>query len=885
MPSFRVVVVPHTHWDREWYLPSSRFAQRLVALLDDATSQLEGDPSLAFHLDGQVSLIDDYLDVRPAMRSRVAALVSDGRLAIGPWYVLADELLAGDEPLVRNLLVGRQRAAELGGWLPVGYSPDAFGHPATLPAILRGFGIALAVLWRGATDSGDDGDDADLFRWEAPDGSSVLAHRLPPAGYEYGAELPTDPSRSRARWRQLERALAPRAVVPVLLVMNGADHHVLQPDLAAAVRALQQSAPGHEIEVGTLGTYFDRVRAAMPGPAPAAPTIAVVRGELRGPSRTTWVLQGVHATRARLKRSIAEGAALLVRWAEPQSALAAAAGGRDRRAQLERAWRHHLLNLSHDVLAGCVTDEVAEEVGTRARAVTLQARGLVDDALLERLGQDPVRARRGRASWSPALVLVNPSPRPRGGLVEATVTLFLGDVVVGRPGRRGGAAYPGAKPGFSLRDRAGRIVPHQVLEAYEAYERLDSPRAYPDQDRVWAVRVALHAPDVAALGLLPLEVSRPTGRRGEQRGTPERGVSARSTGLTAPWGTVRFERSGLQVLVGDRTLAGVGQLFSERDEGDTYTFEPGRDDAPVVAEWSSPRVVWQGPLVAAVARAFVVPGRAQGTLFVRVDAGSSLLRCVVEGTNLGRNHRLRMMFPVGAPGCATADMPFGPVTRSMAARAPGRGGREWPVPTGPMHRFVSAGGWTILARGVHEYELLPDGAIAVTLLRAVGELSRGSLRARPGHAAWPAPTPGAQEPGPFRVELALVPVAAEEGSGAAAWDAVEAAAEEFHAPLAGRMLRWGVDVPEAVTGPELVGTGLAFKCLKPRDEGPGIVVRCVNLTDVEQPGAWHWPYPVARAWRARLDETVLEEVRLDAGRRVVAFRAEARGIVTMVVEP
>jgi mannosylglycerate hydrolase len=883
MSPFRVVIVPHTHWDREWYLPSSRFTQRLVTLLDDAVSQLEHDPSLAFHLDGQVSLIDDYLDARPTMRSRVAALVSDGRLAIGPWYVLADELLAGDEPLVRNLLVGRQRAADLGGWLPVGYSPDAFGHPATLPAILQGFGIETAVLWRGAGDPADHANGGDLFQWEAPDGSGVLVHRLPSAGYEYGAELPTEAARCRTRWRRLEQTLGPRAAVPVLLVMNGADHHALQPDLPNAVRALRRAAPSHEFEIGTLGMYFERVHEALRRAPARAPAIATVRGELRLPSRDTWVLQGVHATRARLKRRIAEGATLLVRWAEPQDALAALAGGRDRRAQLGMAWRHHLLNLSHDVLAGCVTDEVADDVATRARAVIREARGLLDDALTERLGQDPTHARRARAAWRPSLVLVNPSPRPRGGLVEATVTLFLDHVVVGRPGRSG-APRPGAAPAFSLRDRTGRIVPHQVLHSYEAYERLDSPRAYPDQDRVWAVRVALHATEIPALGLLRLEVSRPAGERGGMRVAPALAVSARGTGLTAPWGAVRSERAGFAVRAGDRSLAGAGQLLSERDAGDTYTFEPVRGDAPVVAEWGPPRVVWRGPLTAAIARGFAIAGRVRGTVFARVDAGSSLLRFVVEGTNVAGNHRLRVLFPIRARGRATADMPYGPVTRLASARESGGAVGERPVPTGPMHRFVSAGGWTILARGLHEYELLPDGGIAVTLLRAVGELSRGSLRARPGHAAWPAPTPGAQEPGPFRVELALVPVAGAEGSGAAAWDPVEAAAEEFHAPLAGRMLRWGIDVPELVAGPELVGSGLAFKALKPRAEGPGVVVRCVNLTNAAQAGAWRWPGPVSRAFRARLDETVIEELRLDAERRLLPFTAGPREIVTIVVE-
>jgi mannosylglycerate hydrolase len=885
MASFRVVIVPHTHWDREWYLPAGRMCQRLAAMLDDAVVRLEADPSLTFHLDGQVSLIDDYLDVEPGMRRRVAALVSDGRLALGPWYVLADEILAGDEPLVRNLLIGRQRAADLGGWLPVGYSPDAFGHPAALPAILRGFGIATAVVWRGCGEAGRGEPAADLFHWEAPDGSSVLTHRLPPAGYEYGVELPTDAARSRARWRQLQKTLGPRAAVPVLLLLNGADHHALQPDLARAVRTLEGLAPHHEFVIGTLATYFDRVSEALRGSEAGLRTVGTVRGELRCPSRDAWVLQGVHATRAALKRRIAEGASLLVRWAEPQAALAAASGGRDRRAQLGTAWRHHLLDLSHDVLAGCVVDDVADDVATRAREVIREARGLLDDALLDRLRQDLERARRQRAAWTPALVLVNPSARPRDGIVEASVTLFLEDVVVGRPGRETTAPAPGPVPDFSLRDPAGRIVPHQVLHAYEAWERLDAPRAYPDQDRVWAVRVALDAPPVPALGLLRLEVGRPTGRRGRGAATPEPGVAAGRTGLVAPWGAVSAARSGFDVQGGARSLNGVPRLVSERDEGDTYTFEPLPGDVPLAAEWGPTRVVWPGPLVAAVGRPFAVPGRVRGRLFVRVDRGSSLIRFALDGENLCGNHRLRMVFPIGAPARATADMPFGAVTRALCAREPTGPQREWPVPTGPMHRFVSGSDWTILTRGLHEYELLPDGAVAVTLFRAVGDLSRGTLRARPGHAAWPAAAPGAQELGPFRVELALAPVAAQGGADGAAWDAVEAAADAFHAPLAGRMLRSGIDVPDRVGGPELIGSGLAFKTLKPRDQGAGVVLRCVNVTEVEQPGVWRWPDPIARAYRARLDETVLEELRLDAARRAVAFTARPAEIVTIVIEP
>ena len=50
--------------------------------------------------------------------------------------------------------------------------------------------------------------------------------------------------------------------------------------------------------------------------------------------------------------------------------------------------------------------------------------------------------------------------------------------------------------------------------------------------------------------------------------------------------------------------------------------------------------------------------------------------------------------------------------------------------------------------GLAEYEARDD-AIVVTLVRGVGELSRNDLAERPGHAGWPAPTPGAQCLGEF----------------------------------------------------------------------------------------------------------------------------------------
>ena len=116
-----VAVVPHTHWDREWYSPFQTFRVKLVELLDTLLPSLESDPEYThFMLDGQMAVVDDYLAVRPEAEPRLRRLATAGRLGMGPWYVLMDEFLVSGETIVRNLQLGIARAAEFGGAMEVG---------------------------------------------------------------------------------------------------------------------------------------------------------------------------------------------------------------------------------------------------------------------------------------------------------------------------------------------------------------------------------------------------------------------------------------------------------------------------------------------------------------------------------------------------------------------------------------------------------------------------------------------------------------------------------------------------------------------------------------------------------------------------------------------
>src|SRR5215831_3505589 len=99
-----VAIVPHTHWDREWYEPFQVFRLRLVHLLDGLLPLLDHDLSYArFLLDGQTVVLDDYLAVRPEQAATITRLVTSGRVSIGPWQCLMDEFMVSGETMVRNL--------------------------------------------------------------------------------------------------------------------------------------------------------------------------------------------------------------------------------------------------------------------------------------------------------------------------------------------------------------------------------------------------------------------------------------------------------------------------------------------------------------------------------------------------------------------------------------------------------------------------------------------------------------------------------------------------------------------------------------------------------------------------------------------------------------
>ena len=882
---FDVHVVSHTHWDREWYLPVGRFRQRLVALVDEL---LDAPPERsAFLLDGQAVLIDDYLAVRPEREREVRDALARGALEAGPWYVLADELLTSGEALIRNLLAGRRTVRARGGEpLPVMYCPDSFGHPADLPALADGFGFPLLIVWRGL--GGVAWPAGDAFTWRAPGGSRVLVHHLPPDGYEYGANLPAKEAQARERWRGLREMLSRRARTSSLLVLNGADHHARQSGLDDAIDVLARIATPDRVRASSLGTFASSFVAE----ARAVPDLPEIDGELRFSPGYTWTVPGTWSSRAYQKRRNARLERALTREAEPWAAIAEARGARSRTPLLRAAWRTLLECQPHDTLCGCSIDEVAMAADARFASVGVEAGGIIDDAILDLAGHDTVAAHVSPA-WSPSVLLRNAAARPRRGVAEVEIVRVLAREPVG-PGSAGVTVEERRLPPPAL---DGGRIPLQILARRTRSDRVESPRHYPRGDRVEVVRGVAWIDEVAGYGITPV----PIGDASRSRSPSPSVTAVRATPRSLDNGMLRVEleengRVSLASARHEHTWTSLIRFEDVGDAGDLYTHSsigPTVDDARLIEA----SLAHRGPLRAQLRLRFAldlpvssnragrsdVAARNNIDLHLTLDAGSSFLRVGVRGVNRVRDHRLRIAFATGVrEGATLADAMFGPVGRAPRVQPPDTLSMELVPATAPLARWVSRSGpsrgMALISDGLGEYEILDDGAIAVTLLRAVGALSRNDLPERPGHAGWPVPTPGAQCLGRYRAEFAILPHGAEN-------DVVvdiERAAEDVLVPLRGWTVRSITRPMSPIAGLTLEGDALRFLSCKPGEDGDWTVLRCVNVTARSARGSWRCSWPLREARRARLDEHPEEALAVREG-AVVDVQVAPRAVVTVLV--
>jgi hypothetical protein len=781
MTARRIAIVPHTHWDREWYKSYQDFRLALVELVDTLLPLLERDASYPyFMLDGQMAVVDDYLEVRPEAEERLRALAAAGRVSMGPWYILMDEFLASGETIVRNLQMGLQRGAAFGGVMELGYLPDMFGHIAQMPQILQLAGFHDAVVWRGVPSQ----VKKNAFEWVSPDGSSVRTEYLP-VGYGNGAALPDD-AKALIRRTADNVAEVEDFLMGDLLCMNGSDHLTPQPWLGRVVAEANDLQDDYAFEVTSLPRYL----AGAPRDG-----LTRVEGELRSGARSN-MLMGVTSNRVDVKRRGARAERELERRAEPLAALFQTPAAYPDRL-LELAWLEMIRNSAHDSICACSVDDVVDAVLHRYAEARAIASGLADRAVKTF----------ARSLSQAGPTVLNPSPRARGGLVELVVPADgPAPAHVQVLSERGG--LPGAMvlDADTVRTVLGMLQGPKISDdawihdvriedtdegiditiAVGTEEKADVPIAEAKQDvytRLGArpdavVRVAMDQPSTrkiaARAGEVPgygwnAFVAQPLAHPVQ--------VDEADGAVTLANGLVRVDidpTTGTFALDG---TPGYGRLVDGGDLGDSYNYSPPRQDTVV----DTPRAVTvqvdeRGPVRsrARIVGSYDWPDHVDGTsqarvgshpvdveTVVEVRADEATVRVKTTFVNPSGDHRLRVDCPLPEPAReSVAESAFTVVTRGLTAE--GRSD-EFGLPTAPANRFVTAGRLTVVHEGVCEYELIDiqddaAGTLALTILRSTGMLSRLGMTYRPFPAGPLTPVEGLQMRGrqiELRYALAL----------------------------------------------------------------------------------------------------------------------------------
>lgn len=730
----KVHVVPHTHWDREWYFTTSRSKvylmhdfKRVIELLEDENGYD------SFLLDGQASLLDDYLKWRPQDKHRIESLVKKGKLIIGPWYTQTDQLVISGESIIRNMQYGMRICSEFGGYMPVGYVPDSFGQSSSMPQIYLEFGIKDTMFWRGVSD---DEVKKTEYRWKGEDGSIVNVFQIP-SGYYIGGAIPEDSQELATYLKQdpFKKTWA-RSSTNHVFFPNGFDQAPPRENLLELIARMNELYKDEfELEISTIENYINAIKNENPD-------LEEISGELIN-GKLMRIHKTIFSSRSDLKQLNTQTQNYLVNIMEPILSISMSLGFEYPVETVREIWKLMFENAAHDSIGSCVSDSANEDIYMRYKQIRDISENLIE------LTMRNISMRIDNFSGKEiTLTVFNTFNKSRSGIIEADVYLPQED--------------------FRILDQQGMEIPYTILELVDQTKYvlnqgniLNPSKKIYIPEKVYKAKIALESSNLPGLGYNQLTL--------DLNGSTHKKIKQKSTNVIEnTYYKITVNNNGsLDILDKKSNVTYKNQAIIEDngDDGDSFNYSPPVKDLVVYSTDFSPTItIKESDIVSMVCIDFemLVPKNLQErsqrkcttllpiTLNLTIKKDSPVIDFSLQVDNtLVDSHRVCVSFDTSiASKFSTADHQFGVIKRpvlfekEMSLWEQNKNSwSEQPIAIETCQTFVTLSdenkGVAVVPKGVREYEIIGDdySIIRLTIFRTYGFMGKENLMYRPGRAS------------------------------------------------------------------------------------------------------------------------------------------------------
>ncbi|WP_250277744.1 mannosylglycerate hydrolase [[Clostridium] colinum] len=737
----KVHIVPHMHWDREWYFSTEESRILLINNMEEILHMLENNDDYPFYvLDGQTAILEDYFAVKPENKERIKKLVQKGKLIIGPWYTQTDEMVVGGESIVRNLLYGIKDCEEFGDYMKIGYLPDSFGQTSQLPQILNGFDIKYTMFWRGCSER--KGTNKTEFYWQSDDGSKVLAQILP-LGYAIGKYLPLEEEHLKARMDKYFPVLEKGATTKNLILPNGHDQMPIQKNIFEVIEKLKKCYPDKEFFLSRYENIFNELEKNE-----NLDTIS--REFLDG--KYMRVHRSIFSTRMDIKALNARIESKITNILEPLATLAYSLGVEYHHGLIELIWKEIMKNHAHDSIGCCCSDKVHYEILNRFILAEEKTDRLIDfykRKITDAMGLDITLDK---------LVVFNLLPYKRKEKVRATVITKMKK--------------------FMLYDENNKYLDFDVIYKEEIDAGIIDRQIVHYGDYEPFMEYTLEFLDeIPAMGYKCYFI--------EQSENMNENQYEQYTEVDNDFYNITVNKNGTLKIYDkklDKIFDNVLLIENGADAGDEYDFSPLANEKLIFnknvkakSEITKNRFNNTIKISYKLDVPSDIESRKKGDLnsyinfdiVVDIPNDKPLIDVKFDITNNAKDQRTRVYIPTNiAAKFSISDNQFGYIKRDVVDDAINVWEKEnWserPDAIYPMLTFVGVcnenSGIAIFTNSTREFEIVGDkyDTIAITLFRSVGFLGKEELVRRPGRPSGiKLPTPDSQMIGNIKINFAI----------------------------------------------------------------------------------------------------------------------------------